>query len=314
MRHTIIMKIFKTLAFKAFVLFVKPLWGKGLGNFPPIRAIYRYLYRILVIRQGLLLQVHGYKMFVLASNYDAVSPKLLFGGGYEKYETTLFQELVTEGMNVIDIGANIGYYTLLAAKLVGEKGKVFAFEPEPQNHALLLRNIELNGYKNVIALQKAVSSRTGKADLFLNKASGAHGFLADREDIIGVTTVETVSLDEYFEGREYPIDIIKIDVEGSELPVLLGMQNIIINNDNLKIFTEFWPWGLQKSGFSPREYWDKLVESGFKFIYLINEHEQRLKLTDLSSVVRYCEDTSVAKLPSVNLLCAKSPLGDEYLI
>jgi hypothetical protein len=86
------------------------------------------------------------------------------------------------------------------------------------------------------------------------------------------------------------------------------MQNIIKDNNNLKIFTEFWPWGLQKSGFPPQEYWDKLIESGFKFIYLINERKQRLELTDLSSVMRYCEDTSLSSLPSANLLCTKVPL------
>jgi FkbM family methyltransferase len=211
-------------------------------------------------------------------------------------------------MTIVDIGANIGYYTLLAAKLVGDKGRVFAFEPEPQNYALLVRNIELNRCMNVVPVRKAVSSKTGQADLFLNRETGAHGFLPDRENVIGVTTVETVSLDEYFKGRECPIDVIKIDVEGSETEVLRGMSRIIKENDSLKMFTEFWPWGLQKSAFSPGEYWGKLVESGFKFIYLINEHEQRLEPTDLPSVLRYCEDTSVAKLPSANLLCAKVPL------
>lgn len=100
------MKILKTIAFKAFVLLVRPLWGKGLGN-TPLGAIYRYLYRILVIQQDLLLQLHDYKMFVHTFNCDDVLPQSLFGNGYEKYETILFQELVTEGMNVINLGAHI---------------------------------------------------------------------------------------------------------------------------------------------------------------------------------------------------------------
>ena len=309
-----ILKGLKTSAFKVFVLLVKPLWGKGLGNFPPIRAIYRYLYRILVIRQDLLLQVHGYKMFVLASYYDAVSPELLFGGGYEKYETTLFQELVTEGMNVIDIGANIGYYTLLAAKLVGERGKVFAFEPEPQNHALLLRNIEVNGYKNVTAVRKAAFDKTGKAELHLGEYCGAHSLYQPYTNSPGTIAVDAISLDEYFEGKECPINIIKIDVEGAEMTVLLGMPKIVKNNDNLKIFTEFYPVGLQSSGFSAQEYWDKLVESGFKYIYLINEQKQRLEPADFTSVMRFYKDISSKEPTAVNLLCAKAPLkkGSNY--
>jgi len=302
------MKTLKTLALKAFVLLVKPLWGKGLGNFPPIRAIYWYLYRILVIQEDLVLQVHGYKMFVLASNYDAVSPELLFGGGYEKYETILFQELVTEGMNVIDIGANIGYYTLLAAKLVGERGKVFAFEPEPQNYALLLRNIEVNGYKNITAVRKAAFSNTGKANLHLGEYSGAHSLYNPYTNSPGAVVVDTVSLDEFFEGKEYPIDIIKIDVEGAEMTVLLGMTDILEKNNSLKIFTEFYPAGLQSSGFSAQEYWDKLVESGFKFIYLIDEEKQGLEPADLASLMSFCNRTFLKYPTSVNLLCSKSPM------
>lgn len=298
----------KTSAFKAFVSLIKPLWGKGLGRISPVGAIYKYLYRNLAVNE-VTLNVHGTRMIIRTSVFDGISHELLYDSAHEQYETKLFRQSLTEGMTVVDIGANIGYYTLLASRLVGNNGKVFAFEPELENYALLVRNIKLNGYENVIPVKKAVSSRTGKADLFLNKENGAHGFLPDREGIVGVTTVETVSLDQYFKGREHPIDVIKIDVEGAELAVLQGMSNIIRKNDNLKIFTElFWPEGLQKSAFSPRQYWDNLTEFGFKFIYLINDTEQRLELTDLSSLVRYGEGRSIAKLSSPNLLCTKMPL------
>ena len=309
MRMANMTKRLKTLAFKALAFLVKNFANRGLGKIPFAKAVYDYLYQSFGVKE-VTLNVHGSKMIVRVLNNDEISCQLLFSqSGYEKYQASLFQKLVTEDMTVVDIGANIGFYTLLAAKLVGTKGKVFTFEPEPQNYALLLRNIELNGYKNVTPVRKAVSSKTGKADLFINKRTGSHGFLSDREDVIGVTTVETMSLDNYFEGKECPIDIIKIDVEGSELAVFAGMPNIIKKNGNLKIFTEFyWPRGLQKPGFSPREYWDKIIKSGFKFIYLINERVQELELTDLASVLKYCEYTAVAKVPSPNLLCTKVPL------
>lgn len=298
----------KTAAFKAFVSLVRPLWGKGIGKIAPVGAVYRYLYNHLAVKE-VTTRIHGIKMIIRTSEFDGISHELLYDRAHEQYETKLFRQFITKGMTIVDIGANIGYYTLLAARLVGKEGKVFAFEPEPQNYALLLRNIELNGYDNVVAVRKAVSRKTGKAELFINKQSGAHGFLPEREGVIGVTKVETVGLDEYFEGREYPIDIIKIDVEGAELAVLQGMPIIVRKNENLIIFTElFWPEGLQKSRFSPRQYWDNLVEFGFKFIYLINDTERRLELTDLSSLVRYGKGRSTAKLPSPNLLCTKMPL------
>jgi len=303
------MKGFKESAFRALTFLFKHTVGRGLGRIPFTRKLYNYLYRSLVVDE-LILTVQGSKMITRVSNDDGVSYQLLFyRSGLEKYETKLFKKLVTRGMTVVDVGANIGYYTLLAARLVGNEGKVFAFEPEPQNHVLLLRNIELNGYRNVVPVRKAVSSKTGTADLFLNRETGAHSFLRDRQDIIGVTTVETVSLDEYFKDRELPIGIIKIDVEGAELSVLQGMRNIIRKNENLKIFTElFWPASAQKAGFSPQRYWDNLVKFGFKFIYLINDTEQRMELTDLPSLVRYGEKRSAAKLPSPNLLCSKMPI------
>jgi FkbM family methyltransferase len=302
-----IIKELKTASFKTFVSLVKPLWGKGLGKIPPLGAIYRYLYRNLSVNE-IIMQVHNSKMIIRASYLDGITNELLYRDAYEQYETKLFEQSVTEGMTVVDIGANVGYYTLVAARLSGNKGKVFAFEPEPNNYALLVRNIELNNYRNVTPIKMAVSNRTGEASLFLNKETGAHGFLPDREGVVGVATVETTSLDEYFKSGECPINIIKIDVEGSELSVLAGMQNIVSYNKNIKIFTEFWPLGLEKCGSPPRKYWDKLIESGFKFIYLINEQEQKLESTDFPSVMTYCEDTSNLKLPSANLLCMKVPL------
>lgn len=309
------MKTFKILAFQVFNLAVKPLIGKGYGRFRPVGAIYRYLARRLIPEEKRLVYVNGYKMLVHMEKYkgiDGIAQQLVFQGTYEKYTTVLFQRFVGEGMNVIDIGANIGYYTLLAAKLIGEKGKVFAFEPEPRNYALLLRNVELNGYKNVIPQQKAVSNKAGKVKLFLDRLEpGAHSLYKVRQSAKEAIVVDAVSLDDFFKGKEFPINVIKIDVEGAEMTVLLGMSRIVKNSNNLKIFTEFWPPGLQGSGFSAQEYWDKLVESGFKYIYLINEQKQRLEPADFASMMRFCKNTFFRHPTGVNLLCAKAPLGKE---
>jgi len=309
------MKKLKLLAFEVFNLAVKPLRGTGIGRFRPIGAIYRCLARHLIPEEKRLVDVNGYKMLVHMEEYkgiDGIAQQLMFRGTYEKYTTILFKRFVGEGMNVIDIGANIGYYTLLAAKLVGDEGKVFAFEPEPRNYALLLRNIELNGYKNIIPQQKAVANTTGKVKLFLDEVEpGAHSLYKVRGDAKEAIVVDAVSLDEFFAGKEYPIDIVKVDVEGAEMAVLLGMAKIVQNNDNLKIFTEFWPPGLQGSGFSAQEYWDKLVENGFKYIYLINEEKQRLEPADFASIMRFCKSTFFRHPTSMNLLCDKAPLRKE---
>ena len=86
---------------------------------------------------------------------------------YEPETTGLLQRVIEPGMVVVDVGAHVGYYALLAAKRVGPQGKVYAFEPDPTNYALLLKNIELNGYRNILTTGEAVSDRVGTATLYL---------------------------------------------------------------------------------------------------------------------------------------------------
>ena len=109
-------------------------------------------------------EVHGKKMYLDLS--DRVHCEILYATGiWEKDVTAYLMKLIEGGMVVIDIGANVGYYTLLAAEKVGGHGKVFAFEPEPSRYALLEKNVRINGLKNVILVQQAVSNKTGTARL-----------------------------------------------------------------------------------------------------------------------------------------------------
>jgi len=312
------MRAIKTLPFKGFRLAVKPFMGTGIGRFRLIGSIYSYLASALTIPEDKrLLSVNGYEMFLHAGKYkgiDGIAQHLLFTGTYEPYTTFLFKQLVKEGMTVVDIGANIGYFTLLAASLVGAKGRVFAFEPEPTNYALLIKNIEINGYKNVVPLQKAVSNETGKTEFFVDTiTSGEHSLFktavereikSSSEPII----VDVVSLDAFFKDKECPINVIKMDIQGAEMMALWGMIKTIGNNKDLKIFTEFWPYGLQQSGVSPHEYYKKLRHLGFEFTYIINDHKQKLETVDFEAITRYCQSTRLKQLDHMNLLCSRSPL------
>ena len=106
-------------------------------------------------------QIHGHTMYLASSG--SYPPLDMAMGRYEPETTRLFKETVKPGMVVVDIGAHVGYYTLLAAKQVGPDGKVYAFEPEPGNHALLLKNIGMNGYDNVVATPTTVAPLVGSA-------------------------------------------------------------------------------------------------------------------------------------------------------
>ena len=306
------MRGIRRVLYKAFQLIMKPFIGTGIGRFRPVLSVYGYLARMLIpAEQRRLIYVNDCKIFLHTKEYegiDAVALQLLLQGTYEQYTTDLFKKLVGEGMTVIDIGANIGYYTLLAAKLVGEKGRVFAFEPEPRNYALLTTNIEANALKNIIALQNAVSSEAGHIKLYLDKfESGSHSLFKSKRSMTEAITVDSVSLDDFFENKDsYHIDIVKIDVEGAEIAVLQGMIKILDKNPTLKMFIEFSPANLKKAGFSAQQFWDKLIECDFKFIYPINkELKEKLEIGDFPSAAKCYKDTEVGKFGYINLLCTK---------
>jgi FkbM family methyltransferase len=286
--------------FQVLEFIVKHMSGKGLERSPFISRTYRFLTGHLIGEDIISVDVHGQKMYVNAT----FGLTLLSTGTYEseRLMTTLFNDLVTEGMIAVDVGAHVGYYTLLSARAVGSKGKVFSFEPEPSNYALLLKNIRENSWTNVVPVQKAVTNTTGHIKLFIAKDPSGHSIGRDTPHQRAIL-VDATTLDNFFAGREHPIHTIKIDVEGAEMAVLQGMRNIIARNRQLNIFTEFNPGALMRAGFSPSEYFQMLVNCGFE-IYVINEPKQALEPAEISHVMKLCKG-----LGYVNLLCRKEQKG-----
>jgi FkbM family methyltransferase len=144
-------------------------------------------------------------------------------GSYEYEKRLLFEKMVRPGSVVFDIGAHVGFYTLLASTLVGPLGKVFAFEPVPENLCFLKEHLRLNRVINVAVIEKAVSDRSGVA-AFADGPSRAMGHLAAQ----GRRQVPTVSLDELVAAGEIPLpDYIKIDVENADWLVLSGARSLL---------------------------------------------------------------------------------------
>jgi len=287
------------LAFPLFRLGHKFLSGKGLERFALIRSVYEFLYLRFMPKDTTLTVVEGVKINLPGRNApSAVTAHLLMYGVWERFQTELSKDFIHEGMVVVDIGAHIGYYTLLAAKHVGKKGRVFAFEPEPSNYAFLVKNIEANSYSHVIPIKKAVTARTGTVKLFLDRReSGEHSIVEDKQRQEAIL-VDSVALDDFF-GEDYAIDVIKMDIEGAEMAALLGMGKIIARSPRLAIFTEFYPRAIEGAGFSPAAYFDELQRHGFK-IYIIDEQRQQLEITpDFAYLTRKL------KARGTNLLCVK---------
>lgn len=224
-----------------------------------------------------VVDIEGRKMFLHGNDGLALS---LFKV-YEPEQTELVKKNVKKGDIVLDIGANIGYYTLLFAQLVGPHGRVYAFEPDPSNFDLLKKSIELNGYQNVTLIQKAVSNKSGKIKLYLGDGNRAINRIYDAgmNDARQSVEVDIVNLDNYFQDYTGKIDFVKIDVEGSEGGVLEGMPLILQKSKRLKIMTEFDPFLMKKFGSEPYEYIQLLLNAGFKVYDILSKKGKMIPIT-----------------------------------
>jgi FkbM family methyltransferase len=184
-------------------------------------------------------------------------------GEYEPTETRLIRQVLGEGDTFIDVGANVGWYSVLAAKRVGETGKVVAFEPEPSSLETLRRNVRLNGLNNVVVEGKALSNAGGTFKLFLAKANlGMHSLVLNHGGEHYVE-VEAVRFDDYWRGRG-PVRLIKIDTEGAEAMILDGMRETLKSQKELGLIVEFAPWRWKKSGYDADRVLEGLYRLGFK--------------------------------------------------
>lgn len=197
----------------------------------------------------------------------ALTPIIMFRGRWEPGETFWFVKSLKKGDTVVDIGANVGYYTLIAAKIVGDEGRVYAFEPDPEAFALLQANVRVNGLTNVVLEQKAVSNEQGVLKLYLaEKNRGDHRIYQPKEgpkrDFV---EVEAVSLDDYFEDYDGDISLIKIDTQGAEGVIFEGLTGIARRNDGIRFTIEWWPYGVDNMGFDPEKLLAMVTSLGFQF-------------------------------------------------
>ncbi len=238
-------------------------------------------------------------MYVHGPEDKHVSRKIREQGLWEPFETSLIMSRLQAGNVFVDVGANIGYFTIIAASLVGEQGRVYAFEPDPGNFGLLEKNFALNFLQqNVHAVRGGLSSWDGAGQLYLSEDN-----LGDHQVYAGEGVREQLDITLY-QGAEYlrrqlehdqfeTIDLIKIDTQGSEFDVVKGLMPLLQEMPvPPTILIELTPFSLRQAGSSGRELIELLaaLQQGF---WIVDHIEHQLVLSSAEALAQWCDDVDV---------------------
>lgn len=185
----------------------------------------------------------------------------------DKREISILKQHVKPGFRVLDIGANIGFYTKILSKLVGDNGHVHSFEPDTLNFVRLQKNCGMLG--NVSLNNKAVSHETGVLRIYKSPMLNVDHRTYPVDNYESVEEIACIAPDTFFAENER-IDFIKIDIQGFEMSAFRGMRRLLAANPQVQILSEFWPYGLSKAGNSSGEFLSFFWDAGFK-VYLVNE-------------------------------------------
>jgi FkbM family methyltransferase len=181
---------------------------------------------------------------------DIISRTILVEGDFEAHERSVLVSAVTAGSSVIEVGANIGVFSLAMAKKVEPNGQVIALEPLQSNADKLLRNAELNGVTNILVEVAAASDNDGESLFHIADDPAFHSILSLSNDLVaevGRSMVDTVKLDTLWERLHRPtISVVKIDVEGAEMAVLLGADALLRSCKPLLLLEANTPQALER--------------------------------------------------------------------
>ncbi|MFQ3308539.1 MAG: FkbM family methyltransferase [Candidatus Nanohaloarchaea archaeon] len=254
-----------TLSSRVLGLFKKVGMGKTVRECYK-HSIYRELYYRLETQNKQFLKVQREiedSSMILDATNIGLEKDLFLQNIREAESTKIFRSEIEEGDAIADIGSNIGYYTLMAAKEAGNSGKVFSIEPDPETYQRLNENIELNDYSNIKTLNKAIGSSRKKEYFTRSKITNTRHihYEGEEKDL----EVEVQSLDNVIEEN---IDVVRMDVEGYEHNILKGMKNTLSEN-NVKLFLEMHPRKIKFYDSSLEDLMSFLSRYDFKVKYLV---------------------------------------------
>jgi FkbM family methyltransferase len=219
-----------------------------------------------------LVDLPQFRMFACADD-PFIGREIVRAHNYEPHVSRVFREYVKPGMGILDVGANIGYFSLLSASLVGPSGSVYSWEPSPDNVKMLYASQLENAFTNIHIIQAAATEATTLLKYFRSSSNGNVAEVNDLcpKDALSVETVLGLRIDDIV-PRSAKIGFMKIDVEGFEVKALAGALDTIQRNRPI-VVSEFSPPQLQMgSGASGEEYLSLFVELGYE-LFVITEAE-----------------------------------------
>jgi FkbM family methyltransferase len=224
---------------------------------------------------------------------------LLFRGDYEPHLTRLWSRIVPPGGVAIDAGANIGAHTLSLARMVGARGRVLAFEPNPIVRSALIHNLALNGLEHVTVYDCALGSRAGRSQLRVPSAGTEEWSNMGLASLVALETphdlidVEIRTLDEVVDAlRVDRIDVVKIDVQGYEMETLRGMRSCLARFRPVVVF-EYDAWAWSQANVQPAEVFDYLRAAGYALFRIDGRSEEPQPLLSDAALPPYLDLVAV---------------------
>jgi FkbM family methyltransferase len=230
---------------------------------------------------------------------------------WEPFETAIFCDILQNKSFFIDIGANLGYYSLIAAKHFNSEGIVLSLEPELNNFSLLQENILLNDLSNIKAINVACSDKTGQAAIKKSVNNyGDHRVISEQE-VQANDYIETTTVDELIIKEGKIPDLLKIDTQGSELSIIHGMSHLLENlTMDTVIILEYWPHGICDRDQSPEELLDYLEQFDLD-ILVMYEETSTISQCDLEDLSRWTKTVLTPESEQyVNLIFGKDSNRD----
>ncbi len=264
-----------------------------IGRSRVLAAVWRTLFYLIGPRAPFAMRTEHYAVIVHPGR-ETLTRALIRRGYWEKLETQVFVELLTDGALVVDAGANFGHYALTAANRVGTGGLVFAFEPHAATFALLERNAALQPHRNLRPIQAGLGAAEGSLPIFADDGNpGGHSFLDwnRRNDAGGSETVPVHALDDVL-AEQAPgrvLSLLKIDVQGFEMDVLNGAEKTI-SRDRPSVLCEVTPGVLARTAGGHRVLLSFFEERGYKATILLPDVD-RLEPMAFKELARLLDDT-----------------------